>query len=45
MKLAIVGDFTKYESKSLASFIIECNRGNHIYFIDDKETALNKLTG
>ncbi len=45
MKLAIIGEFEKYESKSLKSFIIECNRGNQIFFVPDRETAILKLTG
>lgn len=44
MKLAIIGDFGKYESKALQSFIIECNRGTHIYFVNDIDSALVKLT-
>ncbi len=43
MKLAIIGDFGKYGSKSLNAFIIECNRGSHIYFVPDLESAKKKL--
>ena len=43
MKLAIIGNFEKYESKALQSFIIECNRGNHIFFVSDKEAAVSRL--
>lgn len=39
MKLAIVGDFSKYESKSLRDFITECNRGNQFFFVNDIEKA------
>ena len=45
MKLAIVGDFDKYESKSLKAFIYECNRGKDIFFtgsIDEAVTMLGK---
>jgi len=28
VKLAIIGDFSKYKSKSLQDFIRECNKGN-----------------
>ena len=42
-KLAIVGDFTVYESKALQAFIIECNRGKHIFFESDKEAARKKI--
>ncbi len=42
MKLAIVGDFSKYQSKSFNAFLIECNRGNQFFFVDsvDKATEL-----
>ena len=42
-KLAIVGDFEKYKSKSLQDFIRECNRGRMIAFVSDLESALKKL--
>jgi len=42
-KLAIVGDFFKYESLSLRDFIRESNRGNMIYFAEDLQTALLRL--
>jgi len=44
MKLAIIGNFKKYNSNSLNSFIIECNRGNHISFVNDKESAFKKVS-
>lgn len=40
MKLAIVGEFDKFKSKSLRDFIYECNKGNHIFFADSRESAL-----
>ncbi len=42
-KLAIVGEFEKYNSNALNAFIIECNRGNHIFFVPDVESAMSKL--
>ena len=42
-RLAIIGDFSKYQSKSLQDFIRESNRGNRIFFLTDLETALNRL--
>ena len=45
MKLAIVGEFEKYQSNALNAFIIECNRGNHIFFVEDAENAGRMLTG
>ncbi len=43
MKIAIIGDFSKYTSKSLRDFIYECNAGNHIFFVLDIETGIQKL--
>ncbi len=45
MQLAIVGDFEKYQSNSLNAFIIECNRGNHIFYVDSLDSAIQKLSG
>jgi hypothetical protein len=42
-KLAIVGDFSKYKSKSLQDFIRESNRGGSIYFMNNLNEALSKL--
>jgi len=42
-KLAIVGEFEKYKSNALNAFIIECNRGSHIFFMPDIESAMQKL--
>jgi hypothetical protein len=44
MKLAIVGDFSIFTSKSLKDFIYESNNGNHIFFLQTKEHAIEKLT-
>lgn len=43
-KLAIIGDFSAYTSKALRDFIIECNRGNHIFFVADEAEAVSYLT-
>lgn len=43
-KIAIIGDFSMYESKPLRDFIFECNRGNAIYFVQDEQIAIDKLT-
>lgn len=45
VRIAIVGDFTTYDSASLNSFIVECNRGNSIFFTDDIESATRTLAG
>ncbi len=44
VKLAIIGDFSKYKSKSLQDFIRESNRGRTIFFADDFGSALSKLS-
>lgn len=44
MKLAIIGDFGQYNSHALNAFIIECNRGRHIFFVGTHEQALERLT-
>ena len=44
MKLAIVGDFDKFQSKSFKAFMVECNRGKAVFFMPDEETALSKIT-
>ncbi|MFW6120130.1 MAG: DUF4180 domain-containing protein [Petrotogales bacterium] len=43
MRLAIIGDFSKYKSKSLEAFIIESNRGNQTFFVSSVEEALKAL--
>lgn len=40
MRLAIVGDFSKYQSNSLQDFIRESNRSKHIQFVDSLAKAL-----
>ncbi|PLX15491.1 MAG: DUF4180 domain-containing protein [Salinivirgaceae bacterium] len=42
-KLAIVGDFSNYTSKSLRDFIRESNKLGHILFVESVEEALKKL--
>ena len=44
IKLAIVGDFSKYKSKSIQDFIRESNKGNRIFFVENIEAALIRLT-
>ncbi|WP_024621799.1 DUF4180 domain-containing protein [Metaclostridioides mangenotii] len=43
MKVAIVGDFSVYESKSLKDFIYECNHGKQIFFVENIDDALDRL--
>jgi len=42
--LAIVGDFSVYDSKALHDFIYESNRGRTVFFMPDRETALQRLS-
>lgn len=44
IRLAIVGDFSSYESKSVKDFIFESNKMGHINFVSSKEEALEKLS-
>jgi hypothetical protein len=43
-KLAIIGDFSKYRSKSLQDFIRESNKGNRIFFVRNLDDATKKLS-
>src|SRR5688572_6744098 len=44
LRLAIVGDFSIYESNSLKAFIFECNNSNTIAFVNTIEDALSRLS-
>lgn len=41
--LAIVGDFSKYESKSMKDFIFESNKTKHVNFVETVEKALENF--
>ncbi|MDF2721492.1 MAG: hypothetical protein K0Q59_1167 [Paenibacillus sp.] len=43
VKLAIVGDFAGYDSKSLKDFIYESNQGKQVFFVQDRQEALRAL--
>lgn len=43
IKLAIIGDFSKYTSKPFHDFIHECNKGNEIFFVNNLDQAVEKL--
>ncbi|WP_212004482.1 DUF4180 domain-containing protein [Chitinophaga sp. HK235] len=45
IRLAIVGEFTKYPGKSIKDFIYESNKGRQVNFLDSTELALEKLSG
>lgn len=42
--LAIVGDFNKYESKSMRDFIFESNKTGHVNFVKTLEEALTHFS-
>jgi hypothetical protein len=42
-KLAVVGDFSIFDSKSLKDFIYESNKGNCIFFANSKDNAIKAL--
>lgn len=43
VKVAIYGDYSGYTSKPLRDFIYESNRGKDVFFVADKEEALQRL--
>lgn len=43
-KLAIVGDFSSYTSKSLKDFIYESNNGRDIFFAASEQEAVERLS-
>ncbi|THF74137.1 DUF4180 domain-containing protein [Cohnella fermenti] len=45
VKLAIVGNYDGYSSKSLKDFIYECNKGSQVFFLPSEEAALEALHG
>jgi hypothetical protein len=44
VRLAIIGDFEKYESKSVKDFIFESNKNQQINFVRSLEEGLEKLS-
>ena len=44
MSLAIIGHFSKFESKSLRDFIYESNNGKDIHFASSVREAINMLS-
>jgi alpha/beta hydrolase len=43
MPLIIVGDFSKYKSKSLNDFIFESNKGSQVNFVSDLSRVLQPV--
>ncbi|RRB07394.1 DUF4180 domain-containing protein [Larkinella rosea] len=44
VRLAIVGDFESYQSKSIRDFMFESNKTGHINFVPSKAEALDALS-
>ncbi|GAB3274475.1 DUF4180 domain-containing protein [Larkinella harenae] len=44
VRMAIVGDFAPYQSKSMRDFIVESNRAGHINFVASLDEALERLS-
>lgn len=44
LRLAIVGDFSVYDSKSLKAFIYESNKTNRVLFVNTVAEALARLS-
>lgn len=44
IRIAIVGDFSAFESKSLQDFIKESNQGKLVNFCSSKEEAIQRLS-
>ena len=44
VRLAIIGDFSKYTSKSLRDFIFESNKYGQINFVGSREEAIESLS-
>ncbi|MDR2083910.1 MAG: DUF4180 domain-containing protein [Bacteroidales bacterium] len=44
IRLAIIGDFSKYTGKSVTAFINESNKNKHIVFVNSIAEGLNMLT-
>jgi hypothetical protein len=44
MQVALIGNFSKYKSRSLQDFIRESNKGKRVFFLESREAAIAKLT-
>jgi len=42
-RLAIIGDFSKYDSQSLRDFIFESNKGDLVCFVATRDEAILRL--
>ncbi|SDC13611.1 protein of unknown function [Paenibacillus sp. UNCCL117] len=44
VKMAFVGDFSVYASRSLKDFIYECNNGSDFFFVPSEQEAIERLS-
>jgi hypothetical protein len=44
IKVAIIGDFSQYQSGSLHDLILECNRGRQVFFVSSVDEAAEYLS-
>ncbi|WP_211749412.1 DUF4180 domain-containing protein [Paenibacillus sp. Marseille-Q4541] len=44
VKVAFIGDFSVYSSKSFQDFVYECNSGKDIFFLPTEQQAIEKLS-
>ncbi|CAG7654860.1 DUF4180 domain-containing protein [Paenibacillus allorhizosphaerae] len=44
VKVAFVGDFSEYSSRSFQDFVYECNSGRDIFFLPTEQQAIDKLS-
>lgn len=44
IKIAIIGDYSSYNSKPLHDFIYECNHGKDIFFAASLDEAVDRLS-
>jgi hypothetical protein len=45
IRLAMVGDFSAFQSQALQAFIVESNRGRQVHFCASRQLALDWLGG
>ncbi|MBC2674809.1 DUF4180 domain-containing protein [Listeria booriae] len=43
LRLAIIGDYSSYVSKSWQDYMFESNKGNNVYFVATEREAVEKL--
>lgn len=44
LKFAVYGDFSGYTSKPLKDFMYESNQGNAVFFAENEEDAIDRLS-